>query len=218
MTVDIKFVGNLNGFKQKFFNLNEMPQDLILGQDFLHKAKMQISIFSNSYSCKQNKNKHFPFACNFKSFHRSEKSEKWFHELMHFLQITRIPSQVPHDDYEKTQKFGKYADDSLILLESLEKHAKHFKLVLQELMKFNFDVSNARRKKSKLLFPPPKVRKKIPPDDPINILTLPPIDDSLQLFHLRPDWYEQKTSTDCSRLPNIKIEKKSGKHQVYDPP
>jgi hypothetical protein len=154
-----------------------------------------------------------------KSSHRREKSEKWFPELMHLLQITQTPSQVPHDDYEKTQKFGEYADDSLILLESLEKHAKHFQLVLQELMKFNFDVSNARRKKSKLLFPPPKVRKKIPPDDQINILALPPIDDdSLQLFHLRPDWYEQKISTDCSRLPEIKIDKKSGKNQVYDPP
>jgi hypothetical protein len=218
MTVNIKFVGSLNGFKQKFFNLNEMPQDLILGRDFLHKAKMQISIFNNGYYCSQYEKKYFPFTCNFKSSPRSEKSERWFPELMHLLQITQIPSQVPPDEYAKNKKFGSYADDSLILLESLEKHAKHLKLVLQELMKFNLDVSNARRKKIKLLFPPPKVRKKIPPDDQINILTLPPIDDSLQLLHLRPDWYEQKTSTDCSRLPDIKIDKKSCKHRVFNPP
>jgi len=42
MTVDINFVGNLNGFKQKFYSLNEMPQDFILRRDFLHPAKIQI--------------------------------------------------------------------------------------------------------------------------------------------------------------------------------
>jgi hypothetical protein len=159
MTVDIKFEGNLNEFKQKFYNLNEMPQDLILGRDFLHKAKMQISIVDSGYYCGQTETKHFPFASNPKCFHRRKKSENLFHESMHLLQFT----QIPPDDFDKTQKFGTYADDSLILLESLQKHANHLKLVLQELMKFNFEASYARRKKSKLLFPPPKVRKKVPP-------------------------------------------------------
>jgi len=51
---------------------------------------------------------------------------------MHLLQIPQISSHVPPDKYDnKTQNFGSFADDSFILLESIEKHAKYMKLVFK---------------------------------------------------------------------------------------
>jgi hypothetical protein len=116
MIVDVKFLGNLNGFKQMFVNFDDLLQDLVLGRDFLCKAKMQISVFDNGYSCGRSDIHQFSFASVPRNTARDEN--EWSCELTQF-------TQKPPEHNDKMKKFGIYADDSIIISESIKSHVKH---------------------------------------------------------------------------------------------
>lgn len=81
MSVNVKFLGNLNGFQQTFYKLDNMPQDLVLGRDFLYKAQIQVSIFDGGYTCGRSEFNCFPFASIPRIFALNSEPE-WLPEVM----------------------------------------------------------------------------------------------------------------------------------------